>query len=132
MIEIELMPVGGSDQGAIADNSPILDKALPTEVKEEKPKKGYWGIGIEVDPFYHVTVTDRGIFNGWNITRVPGGYPADDIGLRVGDILITVDGQPLSTFRDVRGTGPDKVTFEVYRDGRILSFTVNRAFVNQD
>ena len=131
-VEIELIPAGKEDKGFIEDGCRIVDKEPSVTPVQEKPKNGFWGIGIEIDPFYHSTVTEHGTYNGWYIVKVPIGYPADELGLQVGDIIVTINGNPISGFNDVRGSGPDPITFEVFRNGQLYTFTTNRAFINED
>jgi len=60
---------------------------------------------------------------GARVTQVISGSPADDAGLKKGDVITAVDGRSVSSVADVRGalqdksTG-DKVIFSVRRDGQ--------------
>ena len=62
-----------------------------------------------------------------HVASVLGGSPADAAGFRSGDIIQTIDGQPVATFRDVqihvRGSGGDLLAFEVARDGKLISLS---------
>lgn len=67
---------------------------------------------------YGVTVTEP------VVAKVTPGSPAERAGFLPGDRFVSVDGQPVQTFDDVRwivsGRGGDKVDFVMMRDGREL------------
>jgi membrane-associated protease RseP (regulator of RpoE activity) len=132
-IEIELMPAGSHSKGdKIKDNEKILDKVNAEKPAVKKPKKGFWGIGVDIYPYAQLALTEKGPLYGWRLLKIHSGYPADELGLRPGDIIVTVDGQPISASNDVRGDGPSVVTVEVFRDGRLMMFTVNRGFIDEE
>lgn len=63
----------------------------------------------------------------WRITGVEEGTPAFAAGLRDGDDLVAVDGQPVPTFGDLKEAvydrPGDEVTLTVARDGEVFATT---------
>jgi hypothetical protein len=85
--------------------------------------KGYIGIGLtDLSPqlrAHFAESEDAGVM----VNEVVAGSPADAAGLRVGDVITAIDGDPVATSRQlsqrVRGRDPeDRVTVELFREGR--------------
>jgi putative serine protease PepD len=82
-------------------------------------------LGVETGP----ASNDPTAANGAAITTVTPGGPADDAGLRAGDVVTQIDGQPvadptdLSTVINSKAPG-DHVTLTVQRDGRTVQLDV--------
>lgn len=73
--------------------------------------------------------TDDSVGNGAYVAEVIEGLPAAQAGILVGDILLSVDGQPITLEIDLRNRiyahrAGDNVTFEVLRDGEIIEINV--------
>lgn len=70
-----------------------------------------------------------GMADAVRIAKVSAGSPAEAAGLKVGDIIVRIDGHPTPTlteikkFMHVRQPG-DTVRFDVFRDGRELTIEV--------
>ena len=61
--------------------------------------------------------------DGCSVTNVPEGLPADEAGIQIGDVILTLDGEPVKGFDGlssaVRSRNPgDEVEIELRRDGR--------------
>lgn len=62
-------------------------------------------------------------FDSPTIGYVEAGGPADKAGLRVGDVIVAVDGQPVKHF----ASGTDSVKWRIVRsEGETIAFTVKR------
>ncbi len=66
---------------------------------------------------------------GCRVTNVADGYPAKKAGIQEGDIIVSLDGEPIKGFNslasEVRENEPgDKVEIRVLRDGQELTFEV--------
>lgn len=72
---------------------------------------------------FGMTVRDTGAFI--QITRITTGGPAQRAGLRVGDIVVRVDGRPIKSALDV------VLAFSATRPGRIYTVDLRRSGVDQ-
>ncbi len=67
--------------------------------------------------------------NGVLVSKVISGSPADEAGLQVGDVIVSVDGREIDGAGDVgralRAQAGQSVDVEVIRDGNSLSLQVN-------
>jgi len=81
-------------------------------------------------------------YAGWaeqgeiQIANLTPGMPAEKAGLRRGDVLLNVDGQPIrSRYRlseIIRASGGKPVTIEFMREGRVQSVVVHPVYTNLD
>ena len=87
----------------------------------------YVGVGI--------TITVREDGTGYNITQVVSGGPAEQAGIRAGDILIGAAGHRFQNVTDtqqsnvIRGEAGTFVEILVLRNGEELNFTVERRLI---
>jgi serine protease Do len=102
-----------------------LKEILPQLRESGKVSRGY--LGIEVGNLNYTTAQSFGLetTDGALVTTVVAGQPADEAGLRHGDIILKVDNVPVKTTRDlisyVSAKGPNAtVALEVLRDGKRL------------
>ena len=90
----------------------------------EQMNNAYVGVGITV------SVRDDG--QGIDVTQVSSNGPADEAGMKPGDIIIKVDGLEVDTtdLTDVRnrvkGNAGTMVDLTIVRDGSEMTFTVER------
>jgi S1-C subfamily serine protease len=76
-------------------------------------------------PYFKNDVVDNGAY----VAEVIAGLPAEQAGIQVGDILISVDGEPITLDIDLRNRiyahqAGDTVTFEVLRQGAYIKINV--------
>lgn len=96
------------------------------ETHLEQVNNAYVGIGITIQ------VEDG---EGYRITQVTAGGPAEEAGLEIDDLLINADGQDLrqldvEAVRDiVKGKEGTTVSIQVLRKGEVRSFNVERRSV---
>ncbi|HEX5759411.1 MAG TPA: Do family serine endopeptidase [Thermoanaerobaculia bacterium] len=102
-----------------------LKEILPQLREKGKVSRGY--LGIEIGNLDYESAQAFGLDKpeGALVGRVEAGTPAADAGIRHGDIILSVDGRPVKTTRDliayVSAKGPDAtVNLEVLRDGQRL------------
>lgn len=79
---------------------------------------------------YIISVAGQNSSQGVVLTRVYDGGSAAAAGLRVGDIIVSVNGTRTNTMtalREIVNTGKP-LTFEVLREGRALQMTVSPTF----
>lgn len=101
------------------ENYSIHMSGEDTEELEEKLKGNYDGIGVEIGK-----TLDKVI-----ITRVFEGTPADEVGIKAGDIIVDVEGTPIkesTTLEEVTGLikGKSEVILTVLRVEEQKSFIV--------
>ena len=137
-INTAILSRSGGYQGigfAIPTNmvSPIVESLK----KYGKVTRGWLGVSIQdVDQDLMSTMklpTARGVL----ISDVQAGSPAQKAGVRRGDVVVKIDGQPVETtghFRNaIAGGGASKnVTLELYRDGKLTSLSVALGEMPQD
>jgi S1-C subfamily serine protease len=90
-------------------------EAVPREPEIEAPGLGRAFVGL--------LLSEEPDGGGVRITQVISGSPADDAGLKKGDIITAVDGRSVNGVDDVRSalenkSPGDRVTFSVRRDGQ--------------
>lgn len=109
------------------DYSVYMDKDTTKAFNEQVDGK-YQGIGVEI-----VTVD-----NTTEITKVFSNSPASEAGLKIGDILLKVDDEDVSSMvaadiaSKIKESGKDKVTILVKRGEEELSYTIKLREVNID
>ena len=87
------------------------------------------GIGVQIRTVDEETAAENKVPVGCRIEELTAGAPAEQAGLKVGDIITKVEDIPVTKNDDVveyvRGLSVgDKVTFTVYREGKYLTITV--------
>ena len=125
------------------DEDALADAAAAAMVEATGDEWSYYLTADEyemyLESFYNayvgigVTITEDEQAGGMRIESVTPGGPADQAGVRVGDILLQVEGQDTLTLgmtgtRDlVRGEEGTAVTLLFLRDGEQLELTITRA-----
>jgi serine protease Do len=107
----------------------IVRPTVETLIRDGRVRHGYMGIGIsDVTPdnakFFHVQNTEGAV-----ITQVEDGSPASKAGLKVGDVIVKLDGQTVSDSGELQievgqkqpGT---RIDLEVLRDGKNVNVPV--------
>ena len=98
-------------------------------MSEGRFRRAYLGIAGGPRPLPPRVAREVGREAGVEIVEVVTGSPADQAGLRPEDLILDVDGQTVSSARDLQRLmagetiGRD-VTVRLFRDGRILSVGV--------
>jgi len=77
-----------------------------------------------------VSLAEQGLGTGVSLTRVAEGTLLTDVGLRVGDVLVSVNGVPVDSLATLIGLWPrfqneSQVTAVVLRGGQPTSLTVS-------
>lgn len=93
---------------------------------EKQVTLGVRYIQLEADSPYF---TSDAVSHGAYVAEVIAGLPAQQAGIRVGDILLSVDGAPITLDVDLRNRiyahqAGDTVTFEVLRNGEIVELEI--------
>lgn len=99
-------------------------------VKYGKVNRGWLGVYIQqVTPEFAEAYGIEGT-NGAVVSDVIPGSPADQAGIRRGDVIVSIDGKEIKTHRDVSSTirrhlSSDKVEIGIERGGSSRTITVN-------
>ena len=77
-----------------------------------------------------VPVTARGQVAGFTLSRIPAGTILDTLGLKAGDVLVSVNETPIDSFTTLVGLWPrlqttGSVRAQIMRDGRPIDISVN-------
>ncbi len=77
-----------------------------------------------------IPVTSRGQVAGFTLSRIPEGTILDTLGLKAGDVLVSVNDTPIDSFTTLVGLWPrlqtaGSVRAQILRDGRPRDISVN-------
>jgi len=89
-------------------------------------------------PYMGIEMSEStGSISGVYISNVPEGYPAEESGIKAGDIIVEIDNvkvsNPYELFAQIiRHDIGDEVTVKIYRDGDYLTITLELAEAPED
>lgn len=77
-----------------------------------------------------IPVTSRGQVQGFTLSRIPAGTILDTLGLKAGDVLVSVNDTPIDSFTTLVGLWPrlqtaGSVKAQILRDGRPIDISVS-------
>ena len=121
---------GGSQGIGFAIPINMVKNVMEDLIKDGRVARGYLGIemGGEVDRTM-ARALDMDSPRGFIIGNVEQGGPADEAGLKSGDVVVELNGTPVRNFYDFRiaiaNSSPGtEVELSVFREGEEMSFTV--------
>lgn len=129
---------GGSQGIGFAIPSNMVEKVMQALIEEGHVARGYLGIerGGEVD---RTMARALGMDSprGFIVGNIESGGPADEAGLRSGDVVVGLNGDPVQDFYDFRisiaNTPPGtEVDLDIFRDGEDMSITVELGELDAD
>jgi serine protease Do len=102
-----------------------LKEVLPQLREKGKVSRGYLGIGIRNLDYQQAQAWGLSNTDGALVYSVEPDTPAEEAGIKHGDVVLAVDGHKIKTTRDlisyVSAKGPSAtVTLDVFRDGKTL------------
>lgn len=111
-------------KNTLKDLDPYTNFYNEQDVEDAKIRREgeYGGIGVSV---YYLK-------NGIQINEVYKGYAADKAGVKVGDIIVSVDGQPLQNMEReqlsmlIKGTPNSKFSVKIERQGNYIEKEITR------
>jgi serine protease Do len=137
-INTAILSRSGGYQGiGLAIPSSMAQPIMETLKQSGKVSRGFLGVGIQDVDRDLATALKLSGPNGVLLTEVRSGGPAGRAGLLRGDVVVKVDGKPVTStgqFRNLIASSgaKKKVTLEVMRDGKALSLGVELAEVPED
>jgi serine protease Do len=113
----------------------VLKPQLGDRANDPLPELPKSWVGVEVQPFTGSLAKEAGLPSaGYRIARIYPGSPLGAAGARVGDLLVSLDGEPLKPSNDVSSEEFDqrvhdidvsaKARFGALRDGKPQAFEV--------
>ena len=109
---------------ALGDEWSYYIPASQMQTHQEEMNNAYVGIGI--------TITVRQEGDGFSVTKVNEGGPADEVGMLPGDVIVEIEGQSAAgmTADDartlVRGEPNTQVRLKIHRNEEIIDLSVTR------
>ena len=107
-----------------------MAKGIVAELKNNGAVTRGW-LGVVIQPVTKEIAASLGLnkAQGVLVANVVDNGPASRSGIRVGDVILNMDGEALDDFKDlpkrVAGTGVgNKAVFDIYRDGRKQQLSV--------
>jgi serine protease Do len=134
-INTAILSRSGGYQGiGLAIPSSMAQPIMETLKQSGKVSRGFLGVGIQDVDRDLATALKLSTPNGVLLTEVRSGGPAGKAGLSRGDVVVKVDGKPVTStgqFRNLIASSgaKKKVTLEVMRDGKPQSLGVELAEV---
>lgn len=115
----------------------LAQSAFAQRGRDDAGKAGWLGVSIQDVTEDLRDALPRNIDDGALINHVVPGSPADDAGLKEGDVVVSVDREAVSDSDDltriIREAGDGaRVRVEYYRDGRSKSTTVDLGSMGND
>lgn len=122
----EGLPIAEAQQGILIPAAPISPEELQALIAGDAPRVGFVGQSLppQLAEFF-------GVREGVLVQSVTAKSPADKAGLRAGDIVIKVNGIPVTSPREITGiVRPLKkpVTFTVFRNRKEITLSIELAW----
>jgi serine protease Do len=129
---------GGSQGIGFAIPINMVKSVMEDLIEDGRVSRGYLGIevGGEVDRTM-ARALEMDSPRGFIIGNVEQGGPADEAGLKSGDVVVELNGEPVRDFYDFRiaiaSSSPGtEVDLGIFRDGEEMSITVELGELNPD
>jgi type II secretion system protein C len=109
------------------DNAPAADVTMTRAELEARLDREMSRLMTETTL---VPVTARGQVAGFTLSRIPAGTILDTLGLKAGDVLVSVNETPIDSFTTLVGLWPrlqttGAVRAQILRDGKPVDISVN-------
>lgn len=121
----------GPSRSAALIPSSSVSRIVDQLVKHGRPLRGYIGVGLQPVAFARDAWQSLGIQSGGGlmITAIAPGSAAEEAKLTLGDVIITVDGNPIEQGNRLQGlldaeTVGKTIAFGILRGGRLLNLEV--------
>ncbi|MCY4261146.1 MAG: trypsin-like peptidase domain-containing protein [Rhodobacteraceae bacterium] len=123
---------GGSIGIAFSMSSAVVETVVDSLIETGSVKRGWLGIVMQDVSEDFAEALDLDAAEGVLVTAVSEGSPAEKAGLRRGDVILSVDGEAITSLKHMQrlivSAGPGaEVAFAVHREGEIISKTATLA-----
>ncbi|WP_321488411.1 Do family serine endopeptidase [uncultured Hyphomonas sp.] len=124
-----ISPTGGSVGIGFSVPSNLVDRITGELIKSGRIRRSWLGVNVQDADEALVRAYRASGKGGVIVTRITDDGPADEAKLEVGDLILSFDGQPVSSVRELTRVisetpiGKD-VPVRLVRDGRARTFTV--------
>jgi serine protease Do len=124
-----ISPTGGSVGIGFSVPSNLVDRITGELIKSGRIRRSWLGVNVQDADEALVRAYRASGKGGVIVTRITDDGPADKAKLEVGDLILTFDGQPVSSVRELTRVIADTpigkdVPVRLVRDGRARTFTV--------
>jgi general secretion pathway protein C len=118
---------------AVAPSEPAAASALPADVtltRAELEARLDREMSRLMTETTLIPVTSRGQVSGFTLSRIPAGTILETLGLKAGDVLVSVNETPIDSFTTLVGLWPKlqtsgSVRAQIMRDGRPVDISVS-------
>jgi serine protease Do len=124
-----ISPTGGSVGIGFSVPSNLVNKITSELIKSGRIRRSWMGVNVQDADENLVRAYKASAKGGVIVTRISDDGPADKAMLEVGDLILSFDGQPVSSVRELTRVIADTpigkdVPVRLVRDGRARTFTV--------
>jgi S1-C subfamily serine protease len=134
LIGVNTAMVGGAQGLCFAVPVNTASRIIPELMREGRVARGWFGIAGQTQDFSRALVRrlSLAVESGVLVAAIAPGGPAEGAGLRVGDVVIALDGTPTASIDAVhklltRETIGRKVRLSVLRDGALIELSMKVA-----
>lgn len=132
VIGVNTAIIGGAQGLCFAVPINTAKRIIPELMREGRVARGWFGIAGQTQELSRALVRrlELGVESGVLVVALSGGGPADQAGLREGDVVLKLDGAPTPSVDAIhklltRERIGKRVSLEVLRDGRIVRLTLD-------
>lgn len=120
-------PAARSAPEPVAEQAPAADVVMTRAELEARLDREMSRLMTETTL---IPVTSRGQVSGFTLSRIPAGTILDTLGLKAGDVLVSVNETPIDSFTTLVGLWPrlqtsGSVRAQIMRDGRPVDISVS-------
>ena len=124
--------VAGIGLGLAVPVSATTQRIIAALISDGRVRRAYLGIAGGPAPLPPRARAEAGVERGVEVVEIVSGSPADAAGLRVGDVIFELDGEPIASATDLQRLMVAeligaKAAARVVRDGAVLELRVTPA-----
>lgn len=132
-----ISPTGGSVGIGFSVPSNLVDRITGELIKSGRIRRSWLGVNVQDADESLVRAYRASGKGGVIVTRITDDGPADKAKMEVGDLILSFDGQPVASVREltrvIADTPIDKaVPVRLVRDGRARTFTVTMGELQEE